>query len=227
VFGGAGGLAGTGTPPGVNGSSTGGTAGGVLGYGITCQSDIANTIIADNYSDGSSSNYFIGFADLGYNFLGTDDQKFCGFINPSTRFGTVQFPLHPLLGPLAQNGGGTPTHATTLASPVTDAGIAYPSPSDERGAPRPFDFSSVPNFMGDGSDIGAFELGSPDLGLGQESNNIIVSWPAFYGDFFLQSVTDLRSNNWSALPDAPAVVGNHYVITNHITNGVRFFRLAK
>ena len=37
---------------------------------------------------------------------------------------------------------------------------------DQRGAPRPFDFASIPNAAGgDGSDIGAFELGIPTLGI--------------------------------------------------------------
>ena len=228
VLGGVGGLAGTGTISGANGLSVGGTGGGVVGYIINCQSEIENTILADNFADGSSSNYLIAFIDLGFNFLGTDDPKFCAPLNPTTRVGTVPAPLHPLLGPLAQNGGGAPTHATTITSPVTDAGTAFPYPFDERGAPRPYDFNSVPNYMGgDGSDIGAFELGSPDLGLGQGSNNIVISWPAFYGDFLLQSSTDLQPNNWSALPDAPALVGNLLVVTNRVDNGMRFFRLAK
>ena len=48
---------------------------------------------------------------------------------------------------------------------MTDQGYSFGSTTDERGAPRPYDFISIPTPGGDGSDIGAFELGSSDLGL--------------------------------------------------------------
>ena len=226
--GGSGGFAGNGTIPGVNGNSTSGTAGGVIGYAIVCLSEIENTILAENFVNGGGiPNYDIGlYENYGFNFLGTFDTKFCAPLKPTSRAGTITTPLHPQLGPLAQNGGGTPTHATTLTSPVTDAGIAFPWPFDERGAPRPYDFSSVPNFMGDGSDIGAFELGSADLGLDVISNNVVVSWPAYYGDFILQSATNLQgSNSWSKVSNAPAVMGNRFVVTNQAIGPVQFFRL--
>ena len=70
--------------------------------------------------------------------------------------------VDPLLGPLANNGGPTSTHALLGGSPAIDAG--NPSdvggafscfPFDQRGMPRPAD--------GDGNevpicDMGAFEL---------------------------------------------------------------------
>jgi hypothetical protein len=80
--------------------------------------------------------------------------------------------------------------------------------------------------MGDGSDIGAFELGSADLGLDVISNNVVVSWPAYYGDFILQSATNLQgSNSWSKVSNAPAVMGNRFVVTNQAIGPVQFFRL--
>jgi hypothetical protein len=58
----------------------------------------------------------------------------------------------PLLGPLAENGGATPTHALPEESPAVDAGSCRVAniAIDQRGEPRP----------GTGSfrcDIGAFE----------------------------------------------------------------------
>ena len=79
---------------------------------------------------------------------------------------------------------------------------------------------------GDGSDIGAFELGSADLVLGVAGNNAVLSWPAYYGDFTLQSATNLQDpNHWSDLPDTPVVVGSQRMVTNRMTNAQTFYRL--
>jgi hypothetical protein len=62
----------------------------------------------------------------------------------------------PLLGPLADNGGPTWTHALLPGSPAIDAGGGSAAPAtDQRGLPRPRDGN------GDGGavvDIGAFEV---------------------------------------------------------------------
>jgi hypothetical protein len=55
----------------------------------------------------------------------------------------------PLLGPLADNGGLTKTHALLNNSPAIDSGYCVYSPeSDQRGEVRP---------AGSGCDIGAYE----------------------------------------------------------------------
>jgi CSLREA domain-containing protein len=65
----------------------------------------------------------------------------------------------PLLGPLANQGGPTQTMAPQPGSPVIDAGAAFGLATDQRGMPRPRDFSGVSNAPGgDGSDIGAVEV---------------------------------------------------------------------
>jgi CSLREA domain-containing protein len=58
-------------------------------------------------------------------------------------------PIDPLLGPLANNGGPTSTHALLGASPAIDAGTAYVCPAtDQRGVSRP---------QGAACDIGSYE----------------------------------------------------------------------
>ena len=226
AFGGIGGSGGNGTPVGAGGTSGSGTAGGVVGYVVTCNNPIANTILADNLASSVDSNYFMAFRDDGYNFIGSDDFALCPW-SATTQVGTILLPLHPQLRPLAQNGGGLPTHATTLTSPATDAGFSFGLTTDERNAPRPYDFSSIPNAAGgDGSDIGAFELGRPDLGLGKGSNNILITWPASYGDFKLQSTTNVvLPNSWSSVTDSPAIVGSVLTVSNNPTGANRFYRL--
>ncbi len=67
----------------------------------------------------------------------------------------------PLLGPLQDNGGPTPTCALQSGSPALDTGGqagGLSAPTDQRGFVRPADNPSLPNPPGgDGSDIGALE----------------------------------------------------------------------
>ena len=84
-------------------------------------------------------------ASEGYNVIG--DRTGCVFspAGPGDRSGTATAPLDPRLGPLADNGGPTPTHALLTGSPAIDAGNpAVPGsggtacePTDQRGVARP------------------------------------------------------------------------------------------
>ena len=67
----------------------------------------------------------------------------------------------PQLGPLEDNGGPSRTMAPMTGSPLIDAGSAFGLTTDQRGVARPSDFFALPD-AGDGSDIGAVELQSPD-----------------------------------------------------------------
>jgi len=65
----------------------------------------------------------------------------------------------PKLGPLADNGGPTLTHALRFDSPALDAGNGSGLPTDQRGFARPIDTPDVANAEGgDSSDIGAYEV---------------------------------------------------------------------
>ena len=69
----------------------------------------------------------------------------------------------PKLGPLADLGGPTPTHALRYDSPAIDAGHSGGLTTDQRGLLRPIDDPTTPNADGgDGSDIGAYEA-DPNL----------------------------------------------------------------
>lgn len=228
AFAGVGGSGGTGLPPGANGTSGSGEGGAIYQYIIACAEPIGNTILADNYADTIYTNYLATFEDEGFNFIGSDDYPLCPWIS-STQAGTVASPIHPKLAPLAQNGGGLPTHATTLASPVTDKGYSFGLSTDERGAPRPYLWGIAEPTGGDGSDIGAYELGSATLAsaMSGNGNGLALSWPAYYGDFTLQSATTLQgTNNWSDAPVTPVLVGNQLVVTNRPANSITFYRLV-
>jgi hypothetical protein len=229
---GPGGSGGNGLPTGANGAAGSGTAGGVVGYVVTCNNPIASTVLADNYASTSDLNYFMAFKDDGHNFIGSDDFLGCPW-GATTQVGTVPIPIHPQLGPLVQNGGGLPTHAPVyggspqIISPVIDQGLSPGIATDERGAPRIYDIAAIANAAGgDGSDIGAFELGSTNLSLGMVSNNVVLSWPAYYGDLTLQWAAMLQSPTiWSNVPDTPVLVSVQLVVTNRMTNTMMFYRL--
>jgi len=77
----------------------------------------------------------------------------CNLAGPGDRNG-----INPLLGPLADNGGFTPTHALLHGSPAIDAVFNNPCPppaTDQRGVPRPQDGDGVHGAL---CDIGAYEV---------------------------------------------------------------------
>ena len=130
---------------------TGGAGGGVFGTtGST--TTLRNTIVAGNSAD-IAANFAATPTSQGYNLLGE---------NPGGLAATDIVNSNPLLGPLANNGGSTQTHALQTGSPAIDAanpavpGSGSPAceATDQRGETRPQD--------GDGDstatcDIGAFE----------------------------------------------------------------------
>jgi len=100
---------------------------------------LTNTIVADSLSGGGCSGPGL-ITSQGHN-LASDGS--CGLT------GTGDLPnADPVLGPLANNGGPTKTHALLPGSPAIDAGAACPA-TDQRGVTRP---------QGGACDIGAYEL---------------------------------------------------------------------
>ncbi len=122
---------------------TGNTNGGVVGDVV-----LSHTIVANN----GSSNCFFGVQSLGHNL---DDDGSC----PFTGAGDLSNVVDAKLGPLADNGGPTKTHALLAGSPALDAGTRG---TDQRGLFRADgDGDTVPL-----SDIGAFEFGGQPQTVG-------------------------------------------------------------
>jgi hypothetical protein len=223
-LGGGGGAGSPNGPAGMDGMGFVGGADGQMGMPV-CDRHVGNTIVANNFATTANSNIYMTVDDLGFNYFGDNDYpgKCIGLL---TRVGTVQAPLNPQLGPLAQNGGGLPTHAPLNGSPVIGYGSNFATISDERGAPRPFGPPAI--LASDGSDVGAVEFGSPPLGggIGGGGSNFVVSWPAYYGDFTLLSAPSLENpSNWSIVPDTPMVIDDQFVVSNSIVSPAMFYRL--
>lgn len=201
---------------------------GGFGGGITNQSGnvgARSTIIAGNAA--SSGPDFAGVLNTinsSYDIFGnTGGLSFSAGIP----FG-CQLNVNPKLGPLQDNGGPTFTHALLTGSPAIDAaGASLGLRTDQRGAPRAVDDLAIPNAnSGDGTDIGAFEFAQPQLAIQQADSAAVLSWPAYYGGFTLQSVANpILSNGWATVAGTPVVSGDHYVFTNSPISGNQFYRL--
>jgi predicted outer membrane repeat protein len=98
---------------------------------------LRNTIVAQNLVDfsGTARDVFGDFASQGHNLIG-DPFGSTGFGVNGDLVGTAENPLDPGLGPLANNGGPTRTHALLAGSPAIDHGDNSVSGTDQRGRPR-------------------------------------------------------------------------------------------
>ena len=199
------------------------TMGGGIWGNITY---VAGSIIANNVA-GTGPDVGDYFVSGGYNLIGKGDGSL-SFSNGVMHdlVGSIASPINPLLGPLQNNGGPTPTVALATNSPAIDQGNSFGLTTDQRGAPRPFDYPSIANADGgDGSDIGAYESGNPFLGIQQLAGGIVLSWPSAYGGFAVQSTTNLTATNWTPVAGTPTPTGYQFVITNDATDAIRFYRL--
>src|SRR5438132_4408614 len=88
-----------------------------------------------------------GLQSTGYNIIANNADAVISS-QPTDQIGTPAAPIDPLLGPLADNGGLTLTHALQSGSPAIDRGDPAAPPEDQRGYGR----VGVP-------DVGAFEYG--------------------------------------------------------------------
>lgn len=144
------------------GSEGGGGLACYLGAGTLT---IANSIIAGNSQTPVAPEIYNScshFISSGFNMIGDEPDDALNTINPISYLATDILDSPPLLGPMADNGGPTPTHALMPGSPALDAGsaLAFDLTTDQRGSPRTVDLPDIPN-VDDGTDIGAFEFLAP------------------------------------------------------------------
>lgn len=154
----------------ISGNSAG-TGGGVYNDGYA---KLIGTTVVYNGSGGIRNNWGIRLinsiiayntldnGDPGPDCIGTFKWVCYSLIGDTTNCiltGTQQFNIlgqDPLLGPLADNGGPTKTHALLPGSPAIDAGNSSGLYTDQRGYKRKINIIGIPN-VSDGADIGAYE----------------------------------------------------------------------
>jgi uncharacterized repeat protein (TIGR01451 family) len=122
--------------------------GGGIYNDATGTMNIANSILASGLFGGDCVNA----GTIGSNINNLIEDNSC----------TPAFSGDPSLGPLADNGGPTQTHALLIGSSAIDKGDSGNClPTDQRGAARPIDGDGTPNFPFAGDcDIGAYEYGA-------------------------------------------------------------------
>jgi len=189
------------------------TGGGINVRGGTLS--LFNTIVAGNTASNGADIYGLvsaGDYDLVQNPAG------------ATLTGSHNITGQPaLLGPLASNGGPTPTRALLAGSPAIDAGRTTLT-TDQRGVARP---------QGAADDIGAFELGpiySPTLSIQSiPLAQVQISWYTVTNAAYqLQYCSALTPDQWT--PVSLWIVGGGQMISTNdpILAGQpqRFYRVA-
>jgi hypothetical protein len=143
--------------------------------------NLDHTIVAGNLLGASTRDDLVGAFDAYYSLIGDKRNESVNNVGGSL-IGTTAVPIDAKLGPLANNGGLTSTHALLSGSPAIDAGNP-PAIAGSGGVPQ-FDqrgtpFSRVVDFDGMGGariDIGAVE--------------IAAAGPALPGDYNLNHSVD-------------------------------------
>ncbi len=192
------------------------------GGGLNGNADAANSIVAANTATSSGSDVSGTINSFDYNLV-----QNLGGLNIIGATDHVITGQDPLLAPLANNGGFGRTMALRFGSPTIDKGRNFSFMTDQRGAPRPFDFDSIANASGgDGTDIGAFELGLPRLIIARVLNDVVLRWPYAFGDFILESAPAVAGANWTTVTNIPVEgPAEQWYVTNSIAAGNRFFLL--
>jgi len=162
-----------------------GVGGGINGNGFE-PTRTDSSIIALNTASTGGPDYFSGrlvLLSTGYNIIGNNADAVINS-QPTDQIGTPASPIDPLLGPLADNGGLTLTHALQSGSPAIDRGDPAAPPQDQRGYSR----AGVP-------DVGAFEFdGEAPSILGNISTRAFVQTEdnVMIGGFIVQGNTPKR-----------------------------------
>ena len=168
-------------------SATGGAGafgGGIYRVGLLDPTTTDSSIIALNSAFiGPDFTGAGGLESTGYNIIGNNADAVINS-QPTDQIGTPASPIHPLLGPLADNGGPTLTHALHSGSPAVNRGDPAAPPQDQRGYSR----------LGV-TDVGAFEFnGIPPTLLGNISTRAFVQTRdnVMIGGFIVQGNTPKR-----------------------------------
>jgi CSLREA domain-containing protein len=209
------------TISGNNVAGANGIGGGIANneFGSTNTLTLHNTIVAGNFrNSGASSTDISSTVDptSSSNLIG-DGTGMTGISNGSNgnMVGTSGAPILPLLGPLANNGGPTQTHALLAGSPALDAGFnprvtnppfSGPPFTDQRGTG--FDrLADGPDADATNSvDIGAYEAQVSLANIADQTINEdgSLSLPFNVGDAGSITSVTATSSNTTLVPNNPA-----------------------
>ena len=162
--------------------NNGAFGGGIYGFGSGLTT-MDSSIIALNSAPTGPDFTGAELQSTGYNVIGNNANALVNS-QPTDQIGTPNAPIDPLLGPLADNGGPTLTHALQSGSLAIDRGDPAAPPQDQRGYGR----VGVP-------DVGAFEYaGVPPATLSNTSTRAFVQTGdnVMIGGFIVQGTEPKR-----------------------------------
>jgi uncharacterized repeat protein (TIGR03803 family) len=77
------------------------------------------------------------------------------------------------------------------------------------------------------SDIAFYVTLPPSLQIQMAGTNVVLTWPLSAAGYVLQSANQLSPPvSWTAVTNVPVIVNFQYTVTNQISSGSRFYRLA-
>ena len=165
-------------------------------------------IVSQNGANDPNVTLHVGnclIADAGRGRIVSSDYNLIQDTNMYTITGVTAHNIYnqdPKVGPLADLGGPTPTHALRFDSPALDAGHSGGLTTDQRGLPRGIDDPRTPNADGgDASDIGAYEA-DPNLRLlapEKIGGDIRLRFNTLFGRTYRLESEDNLNNSWSTL----------------------------
>jgi CSLREA domain-containing protein len=171
-----------------SGNSTLSFGGGGINISSSGTANLDNTIVANSISGGDCIRQNGGTINARYSLI----EEGLGCVNG---LNVNNLTGDPLLGPLQDNGGPTPTHALLPGSPAIDKGNSFGLTTDQRGLTRPVDISSISN-ASDGADIGAFELQAPTAASVSVSGRVLAEGAGVSGA--IVTMTDVAGATRSA-----------------------------
>ena len=204
--------------------------GGVRAYGVRSLV-VGNSLIAGNSAPQNDdiamvddSGQPVPLASVGHNLIGTTNDSL-GW-TATDLGGSDAAPLDPLLGPLADNGGHTWTHALLSGSPAIDAGGPPDTNAvaliDQRGVVRP---------QGPACDIGAFEwqetlLPAVVIAAARVGNTFSLSLNTQGGKaYFLERTPTLTNPVWTPVTNLPGNGRIQSLSDLLATNAQSFYRV--
>ncbi|MBI1761889.1 MAG: hypothetical protein HYR56_10680 [Acidobacteria bacterium] len=170
-----------------------------FGGAIAVTTQLRNTLVAGNSGINFQIQSNTTLTSLGFNL---DSDGTSGFTNTNGNVvGTAANKVDAKLGPLANNGGSTLTHALLFGSPALDKGNSSGAATDQRGVGRPVDDPGLPNATGgDGADIGAFERGGLAVVSSANFKGAPLAQESIVSVFGENLTTGTAANNGLPLP---------------------------
>jgi len=211
------------------------TGGGIFQSGSCTSGSVTSTEIGSTILNAGASGANIvisggGFWSWGYN-LSSDDGS--GLL---LGMGD-QINTDPMLAPLADNGGLTPTHALLLGSPAIDQGSSFGGTADQRGFPRPVADPCIAD-AGEGTDIGAFEVQQTCQPLEFRitsikpagNQDLRLSYTTTLGsNYVVQTCSNLIGDSWTSLPGTNVGIGvvMQSIVSNALAAPQGFYRIQQ